>query len=155
MLTARHPLTAASSHTACNSCCTAHWRPSVTRRSQHNQQQHLQAYRSQPEHVTDTPVSSTATPTISTSIIQDGALGPSTSGRSVNNDAQSLLTFEEIQQIAAARGLHITLKMLGPAYRIVCRDGGTKGPIVGVTAGFVAPLFGLMHCDMLQIVSRG
>lgn len=35
----------------------------------------------------------------------------------------ALLTWPEVQQIAEARGLHISLKNLGPFYRIVCRDG--------------------------------
>lgn len=50
---------------------------------------------------------------------------PSTSGRT-NSGQDSLLTFAEVQQIAAARGLHVSLRTLGPAYRIVCRDGKTS-----------------------------
>jgi hypothetical protein len=33
--------------------------------------------------------------------------------------------------------------------------GGAEGRILGVTNGFVAPLFGLMHCDTLQIFTKG
>jgi hypothetical protein len=48
---------------------------------------------------------------------------PSTSGRAGAGSSGDLLTFQEVQQIAAARGLHLSLKTLGPGYRIVCRDG--------------------------------
>ncbi|KXZ46136.1 hypothetical protein GPECTOR_46g205 [Gonium pectorale] len=44
---------------------------------------------------------------------------------------------------------------LGPFYRIVCRDGDDQGSILGIANGFVAPLFGLMHCDTMQIFTRG
>lgn len=49
----------------------------------------------------------------------------------------------------------MTLKTLGPAYRITCRDGGKGGQILAVTNGFVIPFLGLMHCDTLQIFTRG
>lgn len=55
---------------------------------------------------------------------------PSTSGRTDGIIAAceaaapgSLVTFEEVQEIATARGLHLSLKTLGPFYRITCRDG--------------------------------
>jgi hypothetical protein len=36
-----------------------------------------------------------------------------------------LVTFPEMQEIAAARGMHLDLKTLGPFYRITCRDGAS------------------------------
>ncbi|GFR44528.1 hypothetical protein Agub_g5798 [Astrephomene gubernaculifera] len=66
-----------------------------------------------------------------------------------------LVTLEEVTWAARRRGLSITVKELGPFYRIVCRDGDSTGRVVGVTSGFTAPLFGIMHCDMLQIFTRG
>lgn len=53
---------------------------------------------------------------------------PSTSGRSSSSSSDSstttpLVSFQEMQEIAAARGLHLALKTLGPFYRITCRDG--------------------------------
>jgi hypothetical protein len=51
--------------------------------------------------------------------------------------------------------MHLSLKTLGPFYRIVCRDQTSDGPILAVTTGFVAPLVGLMHCDTLQIFTQG
>lgn len=131
---------------------------------------------------------------------------PSTSGRLHDTAVQqaaaaggSLVTFSEMQEIAAARGMHLALKTLGPFYRITCRDGkqgfaltpwfvgarglssrslgwkhgaahaaapdaalvrnafagGAEGRILGVTNGFVAPMFGLIHCDTLQIFTKG
>ncbi|KAF8073148.1 ASPSCR1 [Scenedesmus sp. PABB004] len=68
---------------------------------------------------------------------------------------QGLVTLEEVQAIAAARGLHLSLKTLGPFYRITLRDGGAAGRVLGTTDGFVAPAFGLMHCDTLQVFARG
>lgn len=57
---------------------------------------------------------------------------------------------------AIARGTSITVKTLGPVYRIVCRDGNESGPILGVTNGFLLPPpLGLMHCDTLQIFTKG
>jgi hypothetical protein len=53
----------------------------------------------------------------------------STSGRhetSQGASTEQLVSFEEVQEIAAARGLHISLKTLGPFYRITCRDGETR-----------------------------
>lgn len=50
---------------------------------------------------------------------------PNTSQRQKSIE-EPLLTFAEVQQIAAARGLHISLKTLGPGYRIVCRDGEAR-----------------------------
>ncbi|KAG2496074.1 hypothetical protein HYH03_005993 [Edaphochlamys debaryana] len=66
-----------------------------------------------------------------------------------------LVTLDEVQRAARRRGLDITVKDLGPFYRVVVRDGGPEGKVVGVTTGFVAPPFGLMHCDTLQIFTKG
>jgi hypothetical protein len=33
--------------------------------------------------------------------------------------------------------------------------GDENGPILGATDGFVAPAFGLMHCDTLQVFTKG
>ncbi|GLC38882.1 hypothetical protein PLESTB_001714300 [Pleodorina starrii] len=67
-----------------------------------------------------------------------------------------LVTLEEVQLAAQRRGLELSVKDLGPFYRVVCRNGGADGQILGVTNGFVAPWFGgIMHCDMLQIFTRG
>ncbi len=88
------------------------------------------------------------------------------------------------------RGLEISLKTLGPAYRIVCRDAaepssnngsssggsgsgrrrrssaelaaeeaaagvGGPGRVLAVTSGFLVPPLRLMHCDTLQVFTRG
>lgn len=66
--------------------------------------------------------SSSSSSTVQAGAEDDEESALSTSGREQQQD-QHLLTFEEVQQIAAARGLHISLKTLGPAFRIVCRDG--------------------------------
>ena len=59
------------------------------------------------------------------------------------------------------RGVTLTLRTLGPAYRIVCRaaagsGGGAagEGKVLAVTSGFVAPPLRLMHCDMLQVLTK-
>ncbi|KAF5828350.1 hypothetical protein DUNSADRAFT_17749 [Dunaliella salina] len=62
---------------------------------------------------------------------------------------------KEVQALARDSGLSISVKDLGPFYRIVCREGDEKGRILALTTGFVAPLFGLMHCDTLQVFTRG
>ena len=36
-----------------------------------------------------------------------------------------------------------------------CAAGHERGQVLGVTSGFVVPLVGLMHCDTLQIFTRG
>ncbi|KAL4451281.1 hypothetical protein ABPG77_009353 [Micractinium sp. CCAP 211/92] len=106
--------------------------------------------------------------------------GSSSGSSSARPAAADLLTFAEVQEIARERGLEISVKTLGPAYRIVCRDttdrqpdrrrassmeraaaeagegvGGT-GRVLAVTSGFlVPPPLGLMHCDTLQVFTRG
>lgn len=69
---------------------------------------------------------------------------PSTSGRPHDTAVQqaaaaggNLVTFSEMQEIAAARGMHLALKTLGPFYRITCRDGA---PGVVLTLSFVGLL---------------
>ena len=44
---------------------------------------------------------------------------------------------------------------LGPFYRITIRDRSAEGPILAVSSGFTVPAMGLMHCDSLQIFTRG
>lgn len=69
-------------------------------------------------------------------------------------DAQQL-TVAEVQQVAASRGVDISLKTLGPVYRITCREGDNNGKVIGATSGFIIPFVGLMHCDTLQIFTKG
>lgn len=69
--------------------------------------------------------------------------------------ASTLVTFEEVQKVASLRGLNISLKTLGPLYRIVCRAAEDETKIFAVTNGFVAPPFKLVHCDTLQVFTRG
>ncbi|KAG2430833.1 hypothetical protein HXX76_009807 [Chlamydomonas incerta] len=122
----------------------------------------------------------------------------STSGRA-GATSEALVSLEEVQVAARRRGMSITVKDLGPFYRVVCRDassqaGGSSssgssssgsssgsssssgsisraggqqeakkeegegeegGRVLGVTTGFVAPLLGIMHCDTLQIFTKG
>ncbi len=33
--------------------------------------------------------------------------------------------------------------------------GSQEGKVLGITTGFVAPVFGLMHCDTLQVFTKG
>ena len=69
---------------------------------------------------------------------------------------KDIVSLEEVKAIAARRGLHLTVRQLGPAYRIVCRDGksSSQQTILGVTSGFIVPMLGLMHCDTLQIFTK-
>ncbi len=53
------------------------------------------------------------------------------------------------------RGLYLNARTLGPMYRIVIRDRNEDGPILAVSFGFTVPAMGLMHCDSLQIFTRG
>lgn len=95
----------------------------------------------------------------------------------IASSTSNKVTFQEVQDIARSRyvlclkenssssaprhhvrtcrDLHISLKTIGPAYRIVCRDHSESGPILAVTSGFLIPFLGLMHCDMLQIFTKG
>ncbi|GIL57939.1 hypothetical protein Vafri_13126 [Volvox africanus] len=82
-------------------------------------------------------------------------LETSPSNGSSTSQLAGLVTLEEVQRAAKRRGLAISVKELGPFYRIVCRDGSEEGQVLGVTSGFVAPWFGIMHCDTLQIFTRG
>ena len=61
------------------------------------------------------------------------------------------------QEHRVCRGLALTLKTLGPFYRIVIRDapGGEPGAVLAVSSGFTVPAMGLMHCDSLEIFTRG
>lgn len=69
---------------------------------------------------------------------------PSTSGRPHGTAAVqqaaaaaggNLVTFSEMQEIAASRGMHLALKTLGPFYRITCRDGAQGVARLLVCAG--------------------
>ncbi|GIL78233.1 hypothetical protein Vretimale_7607 [Volvox reticuliferus] len=82
-------------------------------------------------------------------------LETSSSSGSSTSQLAGLVTLEEVQRAAKRRGLAVSVKELGPFYRIVCRDGSEDGEILGFTNGFVAPWFGIMHCDTLQIFTRG
>lgn len=55
----------------------------------------------------------------------------------------------------AYRGLFLNARTLGPFYRIVIRDRDEEGPILAVSSGFTVPAMGLMHCDSLEIFTRG
>ena len=46
-------------------------------------------------------------------------------------------------------------RTLGPFYRITIRDRDAEGQILAVSSGFTVPAMGLMHCDSLQIFTRG
>jgi hypothetical protein len=79
----------------------------------------------------DTPSSSSSSTSSRSSSSLPASLADSaasTSGRDAPSSSTDLLTFQEVQQIAAARGLHLSLKTLGPGYRIVCRDGACNSP---------------------------
>jgi hypothetical protein len=49
----------------------------------------------------------------------------------------------------------VSAHTLGPFYRIEVRDRDEKGPVLAVSSGFTVPAMGLMHCDSLQIFTRG
>jgi hypothetical protein len=53
------------------------------------------------------------------------------------------------------RGLYLYARMLGPFYRIVIRDKDENGRVMAVSSGFTVPAMGLMHCDSLEIFTRG
>lgn len=38
---------------------------------------------------------------------------------------------------------------------VPCTSGNEKGRLLALTTGFVAPVFGLMHCDTLQVFTKG
>lgn len=71
------------------------------------------------------------------------------------SSSQPLITFDEVAEAATRRGLHLSLEEFGLLYRIICREENETGKVLGMTNGFVAPLFGLMHCDTLQVFTRG
>jgi hypothetical protein len=51
------------------------------------------------------------------------ASGRTTVHQTLTPEGHDFITFEEVQQLAANRGLHMSLKTLGPGYRVICRDG--------------------------------
>jgi hypothetical protein len=65
------------------------------------------------------------------------------------------LTFEEVQTIALSKNIDLSLKTIGPFYRIVCRDTSSPDTILAMTNGFLMTPLRLMHCDTLQIFTRG
>ena len=49
------------------------------------------------------------------------------------------------------------MSTLGPFYRVIARlkdDKDEKSEPIGYTEGFVAPLFGLVHLDTMQVRRR-
>eukprot|EP00884_Botryococcus_braunii_P006678 jgi/Botrbrau1/16010/Bobra.0353s0008.1 len=62
-----------------------------------------------------------------------------------------MLSLADVQRSASQMGLTITVSTLGPLYRILCRQGGDKGDILGFSEGFVAPILGYIHCDKLKV----
>ena len=52
------------------------------------------------------------------------------------------------------RGLAVRVRELGPVYRLTCVDAA-DGEVLAESHGFVAPLFGLMHCDSLRAFTKG
>eukprot|EP00775_Hariotina_reticulata_P011133 gene11133-11286_t len=156
-------LSAAEASSACTSRQQAVSRPRVAHAVPHVKQwkqQQPQIWPCRRSSCRQSTSQDFSTSTTSTTCDAELTESPSTSGRIATEqiltvEAHEFITFEEVQQLAANRGLHISLKTLGPGYRIICRDGGEGGKILGVTSGFVAPLFGLMHCDTLQIFTKG
>lgn len=69
-----------------------------------------------------------------------------------------LLTRAEIEACAADFGIELSLTTLGPFYRVVARLAGEESSQntepMGYTEGFVAPLFGLVHLDTMQVRRR-
>lgn len=114
-----------ASHTPTNGClastrCITSV-PSVIRQRRLCQQQCLVKQQHNPQHQPALMSQALVNDSQSSSAVETQP-APSTSGRQ-DSRQEPLLTFAEVQQIAAARGLHISLKTLGPGYRIVCRDG--------------------------------
>ena len=60
--------------------------------------------------------------------------------------------FDHVQP---CRGLYLYARTLGPFYRIVIRDKDESGKVMAVSSGFTVPAMGLMHCDSLEIFTRG
>ncbi|KAK9814282.1 hypothetical protein WJX72_003355 [[Myrmecia] bisecta] len=63
-------------------------------------------------------------------------------------------SFQQVREAAAARGVHVTARSLGPFYRVVCRQGSEAGTILGLSSGFTVPPLRLMHCDSMQIFGK-
>lgn len=83
------------------------------------------------------------------------ASSSSAAASSSSNDGP-LLTREEIEACAADFNIELRLSTLGPFYRVVARLKGeaeTTEPM-GYTEGFVAPPFGLVHLDTMQVRRR-
>ena len=57
--------------------------------------------------------------------------------------------------LCSCRGLYLYARTLGPFYRIVIRDKDENGKVMAVSSGFTVPAMGLMHCDSLEIFTRG
>lgn len=65
-----------------------------------------------------------------------------------------LITIEEVQTLARRRNLDIAISELGPFYRVVCRDAASD-KIVGLTNGWINPISRSMHCEALQVFTKG
>lgn len=83
------------------------------------------------------------------------ATSPSSSSGSIDQPPP-LLTRAEIEACAADFGIELSLTTLGPFYRVVARLAGDSSntEAMGYTEGFVAPLFGLVHLDTMQVRRR-
>lgn len=65
-----------------------------------------------------------------------------------------LLTLNEAKGIASSRGFYLNVRKWGFIYTVTCNDGGPDGKLVGISSGFTAAPFGLMHCDSLRVYTR-
>eukprot|EP00892_Ulva_mutabilis_P003272 jgi/Ulvmu1/1316/UM011_0044.1 len=65
-----------------------------------------------------------------------------------------LATVEDVQAALQRRGISLTVKDLGPLYRISCRRD-SDGIILATTNGWINPLPRFMHCETLQVFTRG
>ncbi|KAJ9505756.1 hypothetical protein QJQ45_028244, partial [Haematococcus lacustris] len=67
------------------------------------------------------------------------------------NTSNDLVTYDEVQTAAKNR--------LGTTVRVIAPDDGTGnaggGKLLAVTTGFVVPLLGILHCEALQVFTRG
>ena len=81
---------------------------------------------------------------------------PSPPPSSLDQQGPPLLTRAEIEACAADFGIELSLTTLGPFYRVVARLAGdsSNAEPMGYTEGFVAPLFGLVHLDTMQVRRR-
>eukprot|EP01023_Acetabularia_acetabulum_P006555 TRINITY_DN12723_c0_g1_i3.p1 TRINITY_DN12723_c0_g1~~TRINITY_DN12723_c0_g1_i3.p1 ORF type:complete len:260 (-),score=28.27 TRINITY_DN12723_c0_g1_i3:63-842(-) len=90
----------------------------------------------------------------------------------------SIITFEEVVELASSRDLEVYVRRLGPFYRVICRDkpqptyqqstnnnnqekiqeeknnSDSNNEILALSTGFIIPFTNILHGERLEVLSQ-